>query len=538
MISVELKHNPYLLETDVKFNGQSPKINSQIEKYDKQLLPDWVRCIPKIFYDEMNGYDFDLYFSGTEYDFQRLNNAFLEQNIKSDQVRIIMRDAIEDAEIKRSRIYKLLAWLKKEKNRQFDFEIFYSARQDVFEESFSCVVVRGIDELIEGLPFVIENVNSVEDLADTNLFGVPIVFVVEKDSAIVLKKDLEQILKRKDVAAKQLFFYISSNMDREDTIRSICDLGVDEPKIIDSVDDGNVSEYVINNPMVAYVSNVIKYFETEINILDEGLKEKNAQSTIENAEIREQIINLDEVVSLIERVDDYFTELSSYNGGTAFITLKEELQLSINNWRRRKTKIVGENDIEKKAQEYNQELKTWVNEFFGKAIAYYQAEKNRIDREFNEKYSEQKLDIDFKPEGVVLCVPKKPEIRGIENALLRLKEEHYEDKKDLKSLFKSSSQPKEQTLVVTCDCEKWRKKAFKMIIPDISSYIAECQDNLKSYCDELASKYHDKLLQLYEEKIKEKSNISSQLSEDERMLQADNDWLNEFKNQLFEIMRA
>ena len=72
MISAELEHNPYLLETDVKFNGQSPKINSQIEKYENQLLSDWVKNVPKIFYDEMNGYDFEFFFSGTEYDFQKL----------------------------------------------------------------------------------------------------------------------------------------------------------------------------------------------------------------------------------------------------------------------------------------------------------------------------------------------------------------------------------------------------------------------------------------------------------------------------------
>ena len=40
MISAELQHNPYLLETEVKFNGQSPKINCQIEKYENKLLVD------------------------------------------------------------------------------------------------------------------------------------------------------------------------------------------------------------------------------------------------------------------------------------------------------------------------------------------------------------------------------------------------------------------------------------------------------------------------------------------------------------------
>ena len=54
MVNAELQHNPYLLDTEVKFNGQEPKINSQIEKYENKLLADWVRDVPSMFYDEMN----------------------------------------------------------------------------------------------------------------------------------------------------------------------------------------------------------------------------------------------------------------------------------------------------------------------------------------------------------------------------------------------------------------------------------------------------------------------------------------------------
>ena len=48
MISVELQNNPYLLETHVRFNGQRPKINCQIEKYENQLLSDWVSNVLKM----------------------------------------------------------------------------------------------------------------------------------------------------------------------------------------------------------------------------------------------------------------------------------------------------------------------------------------------------------------------------------------------------------------------------------------------------------------------------------------------------------
>ena len=58
MINAELSYNPYLMETNIRFNGQPPRINSLVEKYQNMSLQSWISRIPKIFYDEMNGYYF------------------------------------------------------------------------------------------------------------------------------------------------------------------------------------------------------------------------------------------------------------------------------------------------------------------------------------------------------------------------------------------------------------------------------------------------------------------------------------------------
>jgi hypothetical protein len=73
MVKAELIHNPYLLETAVRFNGREPKINSLVEKYRADRLQDWIAKLPAIFYNQMNGYDFDLDFSGTKTDFGYLH---------------------------------------------------------------------------------------------------------------------------------------------------------------------------------------------------------------------------------------------------------------------------------------------------------------------------------------------------------------------------------------------------------------------------------------------------------------------------------
>ena len=538
MISAELQHNPYLLETEVKFNGQSPKINSQIEKYENQILSDWIKKVPRIFYDEMNGYDFDLFFSGTEYDFQKLNQAFSKEGVTPEQVRLIMRNELEDAELKSKEISEMINWLRSERNRQFDFDAFYNANKRVFEETFSCVLIRGMEELVENLSFTIENVKCVEEIVNTNLTYVPVVFVVEESTMKQFRNELIELLARKDIEQKQLFFYISPAMDKDYAIRFICDLGIDEPQLISRINDGNVEMYIKNYPMVVFVRDAIQIIKNEVNILEDQLKEKNRQSSIENAEVYYQITKLEGIIEKIKEADSHFVDLDNYSGATQYNDLKTEIEDAIRNWKSRKIKVVGEIEIDKNATAYEQELIRCTGEFFEKAITYYQVEKSRIEKKLNEIYLLQPLDSEYKPVGVVVDMPSKPEISGIKEALIRLKEEHYEEKKDLLDFFKVSSEPKELVLTVTCYYEKWRKKAVEIIMPVVENYIMENQKNLKKYYENLAKKYHEKLLQLYGDKVEEKNTTASQLSEDERLIQTDNDWLTMFKDQLLEIERG
>lgn len=540
MVNAELQHNPYLLETEVKFNGQEPKINSQIEKFENKLLVDWVRDVPRMFYDEMNGYDFDLFFSGTEYDFQKLQQTFISLGVTPDQVRLIMRNELEDAEIKSNEIRDLMEWLRENRNRQFDFDDFCDANRSLLEETFSCIVIRGKDEVPEDLTFTLENVKSVDEIAGTNLTYVPIVFVIEAETIQLFRNDLLALLGRKDVEQNQLFFCISPAMDKEYVVRFISDLGIEEPQIISQIDDGNVATYIKNYPMVAYVGAVIRVFEDEVNTLDNHLKEKNEQSAIENAEVYEQISELEDVIEKIKASDMRFVDLDNYSGGNRFNNLKTELEEMIRKWKSRKTKVVGDVEIDRNSTEYEQELARYLGEFYRKAIEHFGFEKERIERGFSEIYLRQPLDSEYKPEGLEVTIPDNVEVNGIKSVLLELQEERYEEKTDFLDFFKakSSTEPKELVRVVTCYLEKWREKAIELVIPVVEQYISESQENLKGYYDELARKYHAKLSELHELKVNEKNGIASQLSEDERMLQADNDWLVVIKDQLARIERG
>ena len=128
-VCAELTYNPYLLHTSVKFNGQTPRVNSLIEKYQNLPLRDWVEQIPKIFYDEMNGYGFDLYFSGTKSDFLMVQQAFLKAGISSGEVCVLFRNMLEDVDIKYQEVGALLQWLKEIETENLITHLLWIAAQ-------------------------------------------------------------------------------------------------------------------------------------------------------------------------------------------------------------------------------------------------------------------------------------------------------------------------------------------------------------------------------------------------------------------------
>ena len=96
MINAELSYNPYLMETKIKFNGQPPRINSLVEKYQEMNLQSWINKIPRIFYDEMNGYYFELDFTGTQLDYEMPCKTFRKAGISDKVVPIVHKGCLED----------------------------------------------------------------------------------------------------------------------------------------------------------------------------------------------------------------------------------------------------------------------------------------------------------------------------------------------------------------------------------------------------------------------------------------------------------
>ena len=177
MINVELNYNPYLMETNIRFNGQPPRINSLVEKYQNMSLQSWISRIPKIFYDEMNGYYFELDFTGTELDYEALCNTFRRAGITNEIVPIVHKQCLEDRITKQKEMENLLGWLRDNPNDRFDYDAFRAENSELFDSGYSYIYLHGRsldDAILKDINVSVEHVDKVEELNSTDLDYTPI----------------------------------------------------------------------------------------------------------------------------------------------------------------------------------------------------------------------------------------------------------------------------------------------------------------------------------------------------------------------------
>ena len=130
---------------------------------------------------------------------------------------------------------------------------------------------------------------------------------------------------------------------------------------------------------------------------------------------------------------------------------------------------------------------------------------------------------------------------GLNEEFLELKEEKYTLPKDdiFGKLFKSTQvDDNAPVLERTYYYQSWREHVIETVKPMVEQFLGDNYSVLQKYYDRLADEYHLHITKLISEQTAEKDEVASQLSEDEKQLQIDNDWLTEFSDQLKLIERA
>lgn len=538
MVTAELAHNPYLLITKVKFNGQSPKINSQIEKYESQPLNNWVGMIPGIFYDEMNGYDFDLYFTGTVPDFIAVKSAFEASGVTSEQVRLFLKNEIEDSVTKSAEIDALLEWLRNHPNKKFNYDEFLKKNEELFEGMYPLIIIGG--SALEKMEMSIspESVSNARELVNTDLTSTPIIFFVEESNRKQVRTDLNVLLNRDDIQQEQLFFMIDPALDVTQVTRVISDLGVTSPQIINSIDDTTVLEYVKNYPVTEYVRSVINIISGITGQIGDVLDKEKQESILTNAGVYQAIKTLDEEIGHLKAVDEDIVQRDYYGISQRFGIARQELLDQLMRWKKGKTKITGDSDSVKAASMYNTYINNAWNDFLEIITAIKENSAQEIEDLFSRLYGQAKIDTGYFPKGIAIDDINYQASINLTEDLLEEKE-YEETKTDFFGLFrKASDNANEPVRELTYYLEKWRIKATDVILPIANAVVEDCYKSLSSYYNAVAEKYHEHLAELISDRTKRKETASTQLSDDEKRLQDDFDWLANVNEQLRLIERG
>ena len=539
MISAELCHNPYLLETTVLFNGQKPKVNSQIEKYEHKPLYTWVDKVPKIFYDELNGYDFDLYFIGTNPDFEEVKKAFIRAGVSEDQVRIIHKKEIADVRDKSNEILKLLGWLADRRNRKFDYDAFKTNYSSFFEDAYPIVVINGKEIKMSWIPIGIDSVGDATELRNTVLSSTPIVYCISSGDTDLYKKDIELLRRRDDVTEKQVFFILSPSLSLLQKERTIADLSINRAQILDGKMDTALRKYMENYPVTEFIRDAISIFRKYADDISSTLDKENEESLITNAEVHNEISDIEAEIASIKKAEEFFKEIGNYTIPAELTSERIVLTEAIEKWKNRKTKITDEKEIEYLAGVFDSDIEDFFERFISAVKEIGEKESLDILTQFQNVYQEVKINDGFSPNSNIeqVVIPRCPRVRA---ELVKLKDISYVEKnKDLLGgIFKwPDVDPPEKVRTVTCYLEQWRNKSRELIKPVADDLIADFGKKLDIYYHELAEDYRKHLQELLVSDTKRKEQIAEQLSGDERLLQMDNDWLAEFKDRLEKLER-
>ena len=543
MVKAELSYNPYVQETSIKFNGQEPRINSHVEKYQDKKLQVWIKKVPRIFRDEMNGYGFDLEFSGTELDYGELRKAFEELGISDEQVHLFHKNELETRDEKLKMIDRLLEWLEENPNWRYDYEKVRKENYELFDGDYQYIILHGRvtdTSVFDRLHISIENMMNVEEMKSTDLHNIPILYVVDSDSFENLGSDLHVLRGRKDIIPDQLFFRISPGLSEEKVVREIIDFGVANPQIVNSADDPAVMHFFELYPYTDYIRDVVKLFKDDILLIKAQLTEEARESESANRELHLQIKNLEDAIDSLKYALDKFLNPEKTDYSAGFISTKAVLINRINTWNSRKTKITSKYDANIISQEFDGVLQNYYHQFLQDMWNTLSEAANNVRVNLNNWYQTAMLDRKFEPEGIKTPNFEFNSVPPIRSDLLDLKEENYVVPKDdfLGRLFRQPSDNNaEPVLETTYYYQKWREHAVEVVNPCANMIIDDCMVETDAYFYSLSALYKSHLQELINEKESEKNHLSSQLSEDEKLLQDDNDWVVQFTDRVKAIAR-
>lgn len=544
MVKVELKYNPYVLETKVYFNGQLPKINSQIEKFENKRLFVWSDKLLDILYSEMNGYDFDLDFSGTKADYEKIN-YLIEKNHLNSEIRLNFVNRLQEAAKKCRRFKEMITWLKRSSIEEFHFPEFWEINQEyMIENNLLYVLVdkKVADFSIEDLDVNVESIDSISQLPE-NIGFYPVLLVLDVDKEAEFRQNLLALLQRKDLIADQIFILISENVNLAYYIRLINDLGLKQPQFIHSIDSPLIYDYFENYVRIDFLFKALKILETQKDMTSSKLDQMFETMKQNNREIFEKISKLDKEIADIQLAIEQFENWHLVMYKNEFEKLYVQLNETITHWKSRTKQIRNDIEAEKMMKELQDLTEKSLFEFKNAANRLFDDKLSELMNIFSRLYKDSNIQDSFYVHSRNELIISKYEVNNFSEKLKVLRQERLVPKEDIFGLINrivKNEQNKIQELVpdITYDLDKFREIACNETLPIAQNLLTDIENRLQSIQLYIVDEYKTHLSTILNEKLLEKANEANQLSATEKHLQDKKDWLIEFSGQLSEIERG
>lgn len=545
MVKVEMSYNPYILETKILFNGSQPMINSMVEKFEDHHLRVWKSKLPKILYNEMNGFDFDFLYSGTKTDFEDLRKIFREQGIGEDQVRFFHQNVLEDIHVKEERVDALLTWLKNNQNHRFDLEKFWDQNRELIENDYPVLIINGKKESyqIDGYDLIFENIDDIDELPD-DLSFYPIIFELNQSNRKTIYQYLKTIMSHSEVVASQLFFDIDSSLDSSMMSRTLQDLGIEKPQVIISLEDDSIKQYLDAYPISEYIQTIIKSLNVEVDKIESILEEEITSNNEKNARTFEKINSIEQAIINTKSALEKFKETDNLFIEESLREIKNDFISQIQNWKKRKIKITSDKEANNVIFEFNREIQKYNDKFIEQLLNLFIIQQIEIKNNFQSYYEIADREDNFNPTKSISIDFRDFPIPDLSNEFRKCRRQLLVSKQpDIKEIFNNFAKKDVASLIETVEKIIYLYQDFRDIATNnLDKY---CQDVMKFVSSELgkfksnlANDYLNHLEEIINSNEAEKKVIEAKLSIEERMQQDDKFWLSEFVDQLEEIERG
>ena len=541
MVKAELNYNPYKLETSVKFNGKEPHVNSFIEKYRNTKLQEWLPKVPYLFREELNGFNFDLDFIGTEMEFNEVKEVFKQSVSGEEYVNVNHKQCLMNRQEKVDQIKLFLDWLAEAQSDYFDYGEFRDNNENLLIDLFPFIVINGMEEDTGEIPvgvYDVEYVNDINKLMNAKLDNTPILVCLRDEYIELVQAIVSLIINNDSVTEKQIFFLNRNNNGFEKIKRVLEDLGIKKPVVVDSINDKVIKDYIDTYPLCQYITDLLSALRETVNSIDTAIGDERKKIEDANKQEYEKLEILNNRIEKIEQSIDSFEQSDFSPDRSALDAYKKEYFDKLEKWKEKSVVITGDANGEKEANHLVDSIRKWNGKLLHNLSEYILDKSAVVVFKYSDYYhisGEDENNILLDLVNATCSWDSEPDLIKLKKSLLECREAKWVEEKHFKFMQKAEVQ---KVLQGEYDVSKWRLIAHNSFFEISRTEIGMYYEKLLSFEVALKRHYLTHLKSLKESAMREKNQILNSLSDDVKDVEREKDWLEQFKERLEVVERT